>query len=191
MHDDRLALDHTLEHLPAAIAAMHTYRHFPFAVCMARTDNRHWESGLSIRLHQHSLTRDLVSRILPIRVCEGRAFCYDMLACRLVVGRCRTDEDILFRTAGEKLDVAFHLLRMESDKFTHRVESLLTQLGHDLIRMVIYVSCDEPYVLRKFRATIATVQQPQVMSLGCELSCDGTADGARPSDNKYFHSMSS
>ena len=57
--------------------------------------------------------------------------------------------------------------------------------------MFIDIPCDIPYVLRKFRVAVTAVKQPQVMSFGCELSCDCTADGSGSSDDQYLHSLSS
>ena len=85
MNYDRLALDHTLEDLPAALAAMHSYRNTTLAICMARAYNGHREAVLTIFLHKQLFTRYLVAGIFPIWICEGRALCDHMLTGRLVI----------------------------------------------------------------------------------------------------------
>ena len=85
MNYDRLALNHTFEHLPAALAAMHTYRNAALAVGMARAYNGHREAMFPVLLHKKLLACYLVAGILPIRICEGRALCDHMLTGRLVI----------------------------------------------------------------------------------------------------------
>ena len=54
---------------------------------------------------------------------------------------------------------------------------------------IVDVGDDLSHARRHFVAAVAAVEQPQLMVGGSQLSGDGTADGARPTDKKDSHDI--
>ena len=177
LHQHLLALHHTLQHLPAALGTMYADGHATLTIRVAGTYDGGRESVLAILLHQQRLTGNLVPRVLPVGVGQRRALRDDMAAGWLVIGRGRADIHILARATTEESDVTLHLRGQESDKLTHGIKHRVAYLAQHF-RLVVDVADHLLHILRHLVFTIATVQQPQVMTLSCQLSCDGTADCA-------------
>ena len=112
-----------------------------------------------------------------------------MIAGGLVVGRGRADVDILARAALEKANVAFHLFRHEANELADGVELHVAQQTLDFL-FVADVGNDLLYACRHLLLAGATIEQPEVLSAGCQLSGDGTTDGACSTNNKYSHLVS-
>ena len=108
---------------------------------------------------------------------QRRSFVDDVAAGRLVVGRGRTDVDILACTATEQSDIAGYLLRQESDELADDIKLHVAQFLCHLL-LVFNVSHNLIHSRRQLCLTVTTVQQPQFVLALSKLSGNGTTDGA-------------
>ena len=178
MNQHRPALQHTPEHLPAALRTMKPHGNLALAVGMARTDNRHRKSLRTIIVHQPLLTRNLVARILPVGISQRRALTDKIMPHRLVTGRCRTDKDILARAATKQPEVALHLLSPEAHKLAHGIKHHITQQTVHR-RLIMDVGHHQPHPLGKLLPPMTTVEHPHIVPLRSQLPSHRTANRTR------------
>ena len=81
----------------------------------------------------------------------------------------------------EQTDVAFHLGGHETNELADGVKPCVADLLEDG-RLVIDVADDLFHTCRHFCLAVTTVQQPKFVAALCQLSGDGTADGACSTD---------
>jgi hypothetical protein len=117
VHDDVLAAAHALDDRPAAVEGQ------VHAVVRVRgAHDRRREALPAVRADQELLAGDLVLRVGPDRVAQGRRLDDRQAAHGLLVGRGRADEDELAGAPGEEVDVELDVLGREGDEVDDGVE---------------------------------------------------------------------
>ena len=141
---------------------------------MARTDDRYRESFFPVLFHQEFLTRDLVPRILPVRIGKRRSFGDHVISGKLVIGRRGAYVHKLLCLAVKEPVVALELLGYKADKIAYGVKFHAVDLGRNRC-LVIDVDRDEVNILREHVIPAAPVNEIKlVASLGKSLG-DGRA----------------
>ena len=85
---------------------------------------------------------------------------------RFIIGRGRTDIDILSGTTFEKRNITLHLSRQETNELTDSIELFITEQSQDFVRL-INIDNNLFYTDRNLVPTMTTIQQPQVVAACC------------------------
>ena len=123
VNDNRLSLNHPLQHGIAPFAAVHPERHCALVIGMTRPDNCHWEAFLPVLLHKEFLACNFVAGVLPVRITECRSFRNPVTRRKLCVRGRRADVHVLIRNPLENPVVPLNLRRDKSDEVADRLKA--------------------------------------------------------------------
>ncbi len=136
MDNYRLLITHSFDHLPEPVSAMYSDRNTLLIICMARPYNRHRKSVLSVHLHQIFFTYNLVSGILPVRICQRRPFRDQAAFCRLMIRRRRTDKHILPCPVMKQPKIPLNIFYAKTDKFADHIKLHTTGLSCSILFII-------------------------------------------------------
>ena len=86
----------------------------------------------------------------------------------------------------EQTDVALYLLWHEADELAYGIECRIAQQPLHFC-LVVDVDSELTNAIRHFVFPVSSIEQPEVLSLRCQLSGDGTADGACTTNDENLH----
>lgn len=171
MADDRLALAHAVHH---RIVLSTDGRGNPRgAIGVRGAHDGDGKALLAVCLHQAILAGDLVARVLPVGVDEGRRFGDDIMVRRLLVGAGGADVHVLANAPGKGGDILLDLIRRVAHKVGHHV--IGAGLGHLAeASKIVAVADDGAHPAVECHGPSAAVEHGDVIA-----PCEGQLDARR------------
>ena len=111
---------------------MYSQRNASFVIGMAGADQGYGESVCFVAFEQILFNLNLLSRILPIRICKRRSLCDHIILNGFMIGRCRRDKEKLLRFTLKHPEISLCLFFVETDKIANRIEIRCTFICRNL-----------------------------------------------------------